>query len=241
MFEIKEIVNDQKNNFKSYEIITNNQKIVGSFYAYDNQSHLANKYLVINDNLITKEEVFSYIKLYFNKPLQVMIDSTNVNIINTLLNANFKLVRKCYELEVFKRDLLSKKYQEVSFLKTNKNENIYNKIAYTSYNYYKNTHESINPLNLSFEDYINLLPNNLYYHITKDNIINYVFEEDGELCYFGGTDNISFENFINSLLIKLFKYYSHMFFEIDSNDKVAIRMFNLFKKPKESYNTYILK
>ena len=122
MFEIKEIVNDQKNNFKSYEIITNNQKIVGSFYAYDNQSHLANKYLVINDNLITKEEVFSYIKLYFNKPLQVMIDSTNVNIINTLLNANFKLVRKCYELEVFKRDLLSRKYQEVSFLKTNKNE-----------------------------------------------------------------------------------------------------------------------
>ena len=70
---------------------------------------------------------------------------------------------------------------------------------------------------------------------------NYVFEDDGELCYFGGSDNISFENFINSLLIKLFKYYTHMFFEIDSNDKVAIRMFNLFKKPKESYNTYILK
>lgn len=241
MFKINGVVNKSKNSLEPYEIVTSSNEIVGSFFAYDNLNHQKNKYIVVNDNLINHEEVFSYIRTYFNKPLQVMIDSTKLNIINTLLNAKFELVRRCYELEVFKTDLLERNYEVVSFKKTDKNEDIYNEISYISYKHYRETHESINPLNLKFEEFKKLLPNNLYYYITKDNIINYVFEEDGELCYFGGSENKDFEVFINSLLIKLFKYYSHIFFEIDSTDKIALRMFNLFNKPNESYNTFILK
>lgn len=207
--------------------------------TYTNEFHKNHTYIKIND--IKKVKVGDLEVLVKDKPLQIGVYSNQLEVIDLLKKAGFILKRKCYEVEVTRKDL--KKPLEPTKGKgkfTKKGEKPYEKAAALVFEYYKKTHEPVSPLTVGLEKFKEILPEKVFYYEKEGQVLMAAFLENEEIAYLAGFENNLAEDFINDLLIYLFQYYEEIFFEADTTDPLATRLRDkFFVKSDVSYDTYI--
>ncbi|WP_299034829.1 hypothetical protein, partial [uncultured Anaerococcus sp.] len=117
--------------------------------TYTNEFHNKHTYIKIND--IKKVKIGDLEALAKGKPLQIGIESNQVEVIDLLKKADFIIKRKCYEVEATREDLKNPLEPKKCKGKiTKKSEKSYEKAAALNFEYYKKTHETVNPLTASF-------------------------------------------------------------------------------------------
>lgn len=210
---------------------------------YTNKYHQTNLYIV--GDLLTKEDdtALATLQHQTQKTLQCMTSSTNEQVISVLDFMGFCCVRKCYELEVSAHDLveISECNNENILCFTNEKTIEYDVCAYQMYQYYQQTHQPINPLTSTFEQFVDMLPNQVCYYLTGGEVTHVAFIEDNEIAYVYSNHLVSFKQFALQLVQWLFKKYDTICFEVDNVDDVAMLLKSLFKDcaSSETYDTYI--
>lgn len=96
------------------------------------------------------------------------------------------------------------------------------------FKYYKAAHESINPLTSSFEEFIELMPDEVLYTKANDIIQHAAFVESDEIAYVCSIDEKTFARFAFTIVNVLFEMYPSIVFEADNTDWAALTLKNLF-------------
>lgn len=211
--------------------------------TYTNKYHQTNLYLV--GNLLIKDDYteLATVQHQTKKTLQCMVSSTDEAVNKILEFMGFCCVRKCYELEVSASDLVeTSEFNDESILCfTNRKTIEYMTCAYQMYQYYQKTHQPINPLTATFEQFVDILPNQVCYYMMGEEVTHLAFVEDNEIAYVYSNDLASFKQFALQLVQWLLKKYDTICFEVDNIDEVAMTLKSLFKEPtcSETYDTYI--
>lgn len=207
--------------------------------TYTNEFHNKHTYIKIDD--IEKVNLSDLEALAKDRPLQIGIYSDQLDLIEFLKKADFILKRKCYEVEATEKDL--KKPLEPTKSKgklTKKGEEAFEKAAALVFAYYKRTHESVSSLTVGLEQFKEILPEKAFYYEEKGQVLMTALLENEEIAYLGGLDDSVEDDFINDLLVYLFKNYQEIFFEADNTDPLATRLREKFISEAEiSYDTYV--
>lgn len=207
-------------------------KILATIKTYRNQYHLRNCYIQFDLNENEKVSDASILQTIADEkkcPLQAMIASSEIQKANFLKEQGFKKVRVCYDLEFEKSDLLSvESFQQMTIFKANRGDANYLSCCEMLFKYYKATHESINPLTSPFEDFIELLPDEVFYAKDNDMIQHAAFVESDEIAYVCSNDEKTFERFALTIVNVLFEVYPTVIFEADNTDWAAMTLKNLF-------------
>lgn len=206
---------------------------------FTNEFHNKHTYIKIND--IKKVKVGDLEALAKEKPLQIGIDSDQLAVIEFLKKAGFILKRKCYEVEVTREDLknsLGTKKLETKL--TSKGEKPYEKASELIFKYYQKTHEDVSPLTVGLEKFKEILPDQAFYYEKEGQVLMAAFLENEEIAYLAGFEEKLADEFINDLLIYLFKNHQEIFFEADTTDPLAYNIKEKFiLKSEISYDTYV--
>ena len=92
-----------------YEVCHRNE-FIGTLETYSNPHHLTNCYIKLNlirlDSSISME-LFTRLRAVVGKPIQAMLDSTEISQIEFLTAAGFTCKRKCYKVEATAHDFIS--------------------------------------------------------------------------------------------------------------------------------------
>lgn len=207
--------------------------------TYTNKFHKNHTYIKIND--IKKVKVGDLEVLVKDKPLQIGIDSDQLAVIDLLKKAGFILKRKCYEVEVTREDLknpLGTKKLETKL--TSKGEKPYEKASELIFKYYQKTHEDVSPLTVGLEKFKEILQDQAFYYEKEGQVLMAAFLENEEIAYLAGFEDNLADDFINDLLIYLFKNHQEIYFESDNTDPLATRLRNKFQvKFDLTFDTYI--
>ena len=219
-------------------------KILATFKTYRNQHHLRNCYIQfdLNDNEnMSDASIFQMIADEKKCPLQAMIASSETQKANFLKGQGFKKVRVCYELEVEKDDLfVTEPFQEMGILKANHGDADYLSCCEMLFEYYKVTHEAINPLTSPLEDFIALIPDDVLYIMNHGEIQHAAFVEDDEIAYVSSINEKTFARFALTVVNILFEVYPSIIFEADNTDWVAMTLKNLFNvESTVTFDTWI--
>lgn len=159
-------------------------------------------------------------------PLQMMIDHEETDKRDFIKNNGFKRMRVCYGMSVRKRDMLKKCIAKLDLFHAKEGDEKYFELAKIYFEYYKKTHESINPLTVDFDEFKNILTKDVYYN--DEDGMALAFVEDNEIAYVYTSDLDKADEFFYSLCEKLFNYYEEIFFEADDVDESAMRLKNIF-------------
>lgn len=212
--------------------IEENGKILATFKTYRNQHHLRNCYIQfdLNDDVkISDVAIFQTIANEKKSPLQAMIASSEIQKANFLKGQGFKKVRVCHEVEVEKNDLAAiESFQQMTIFKASRGDADYLSCCEMLFKYYKAAHESINPLTSSFEEFIELMPDEVLYTKANDIIQHAAFVESDEIAYVCSIDEKTFECFAFTIVNVLFEMYPSIVFEADNTDWAALTLKNLF-------------
>lgn len=207
--------------------------------TFVNEFHNKHTYIKIND--IKKVKVADLEDLAKDAPLQIGIYSDQLEVIDLLKKAGFILKRKCYEVEVTREDLknpLGTPRLETKL--TRKGEIAFEKASDLVFKYYKKTHESVSPLTVGLEKFKEILPDQAFYYEKEGQVLMAAFLENEEIAYLAGFEEKLADEFINDLLIYLFKNYEEIFFEADNTDPLAYNIKEKFVlKTEISYDTYV--
>lgn len=207
--------------------------------TFVNEFHNKHTYIKIND--IKKVKVADFEGLAKDRPLQIGVYSDQLYLIDFIKKEGFILKRKCYEVEVTEKDL--KKPLEPTKGKgklTKKGEKPYEKAATLVFEYYKKTHEPVSPLTVGLEKFKEILPEKVIYYEKEGQVLMAAFLENEEIAYLAGFEEKLADEFINDLLIYLFKHYEEIFFEADTTDPLATKLRNKFvEKSDLTFDTYI--
>ena len=96
------------------------------------------------------------------------------------------------------------------------------------FEYYKVTHEAINPLTSPFEEFIELMPDEVLYAKEHYEIQHAAFVEGDEIAYVSSNNEQTFARFAFTVVNMLFEVYPSIIFEADNTDWVAMTLKNLF-------------
>lgn len=207
--------------------------------TFTNKFHKNHTYIKIND--IRKVKLDDLEALAEERPLQIGVYSNQLDLIDFIKKAGFVLRRKCYEMEVCREDLkypLNPPKTEGKLAR--KGENFYDKACELIFSYYKKTHESVSPLTVGFEEFKEILPEEAFYYEKEGQVPMVAFLENEEIAYIAGFEEKLADEFINDLLIYLFKKHQEIFFESDNTDPLATKLKNKFvEKSDLTYDTYI--
>lgn len=196
--------------------------------TYKNHFHNQNIYLEfdIEDMKNINTDTFKTISKENHAPLQMMIDSEDTKKIDFIKENGFKRMRVCYSMTVRKTDMLSKDISVLKLLHTKEGEAIYDELAKIYFDYYKKTHESINPLSVDFDEFKEILTKEVYYN--DESGMSLAFVEEDEVAYVYTSNLDKADEFFKSLCEKLFNDYEEIFFEADDVDQSAMHLKNLF-------------
>lgn len=207
--------------------------------TYTNEFHNKHTYIKIDD--LEKVNLSDLEALVKDRPLQIGIYSDQLDLIEFLKKAGFILKRKCYEVEVTREDLknpLGTPRLETKL--TSKGELAYEKASDLLFKYYKKTHKNVSPLTVGLEKFKEILPDQAFYYEKEGQVQMAAFLENEEIAYLAGFEEKLADEFINDLLIYLFKHYEEIFFEADTTDPLATRLKNKFvEKTDLTFDTYI--
>lgn len=217
----------------------------GFIQMYDNPYHKRNCYIKLNlerlDPTISAV-LFNKLMKIVNRPLQVMINSGDTQTAAFLTAGGFQCKRKCYEVEVYEKDLIGAAAQS-SLLCAHPGEPEYDSCCKIMYEYYMKSHEAINPWTAEFTDFCEKLPAEVIYEINNGKIVNLAFVEDNEIAYIYTADRDSFGPFAASLIGWLFSSgHETICFESDDCDWAAMQLRAMFaNQDEESFDTYVYK
>lgn len=222
------------------KIFSESSEIV-SIRCYKNKFHSRNVYLDLTINNFDSEATkqgFELLKNKYKVPLQVILDSEDLDKIKTLENAGFSLARTTYEMNI-KREQVQNQLlfsESLDDLETSKASIEAINLLYKDYAI---KHESINPLTASLEEFSNSVPTNIIYYKSHPN--NFAFVEDNEIAYIHIEDSDRGLKFFNDLLVKMLGDFDNVIMEVDDTDKDAMRCKNLINiEAEEVYLTYLL-
>lgn len=232
------------NKLYEYYCVLGNNNILGYFIAYNNIFHPNNKYIYPIEqtfSVINEREIFIKISNFFNKSLQLMIDSNQKEIIKELNKIGFILKRQSFEREFKFKDLRKDKNLKIIKLEIiNKESKYFNEASKIAFNHYVKTHKEINAFSNTLTHFRTILPNEVICQINNDKIINLAFVDKNELCYFGSENEKEFDSFVESMVAYSFSKYQTIIIEVDSTDLLALKVNSYFiDNHKDSFDTYI--
>lgn len=172
------------------------------------------------------KDTFKDISKENHAPLQMMLDGNETEKRNFIKEHGFKRARVCYSMTVRKSDMLSKDISGLKLLHAKEGEAIYDELAKIYFDYYKNTHKSINPLSVDFDEFKEILTKEVYYN--DESGMSLASVEDNEIAYVYTSNLDKADEFFKSLCEKLFNDYEEIFFEADDVDQSAMHLKNLF-------------
>ncbi len=207
--------------------------------TFTNKFHNNHTYIKIND--IRKVKLDDLEDLVEERPLQIGVYSDQLDLIDFIKRAGFILKRKCYEVEATRKDLKNPLVTPRLETKlTSKGELTFKKAIDLLFKYYKKTHEDVSPLTVGLEEFEKNLPEKAFYYEKEGQILMAAFLENEEIAYIVGFEENLADEFINDLLIYLFKNHQEIYFESDNTDPLATRLRDKFiKKSDLSFDTYI--
>lgn len=207
--------------------------------TYTNEFHNKHTYIKIDD--LEKLNLSDLEDLAKDRTLQIGVYSDQLDLIDFIKKAGFILKRKCHEVEVTEKDLkkpLEPTKGKGKFAK--KGEKPYEKAVALIFEYYKKTHEPVSPLTVGLEKFKEILPEKVFYDEKEGQVLLAAFLENEEIAYLAGFEEKLADEFINDLLIYLFKHYEEIFFEADTTDPLATKLRNKFvEKSDLTFDTYI--
>ena len=187
--------------------------------THRNDFHKKNIYIDFENEDISSMLSFRALADKFGAPLQIMLEGKDDLKRNFILQNDFKLVRTCYSCEFYSSDLKIAP-SDTKIMTTVKNR----EFSWNYYNHYKKIHQAINPLTASFEEFVEILPNEVYFVDEK----NFAFVEDNEIAYVLCEENCAGDDFLLALCNTLFCKYETIVFEADDVDPIAMRLKNKF-------------
>lgn len=239
------------NDSNAFDIVLDNSnanicvdgRSIGTINYSINPYHAEHYYLKLNlqyyDAALSKK-IFNMLGKKLNKPMQVMISSSEQSVISFLSAAGFLCKRKCYEVEASAQDYVGEKTKH-SVPVARKESPVYDKCCKMMLERYVLTHAKVSPWTGSAEQFFENLPETVFYEIDGRQIINLAFIEDNEIAYVCGCDIPRFVVFVQSIITKLLAEHKSVVFEADDCDEYAMALKNLFAdKTDESFDTYIL-
>ena len=193
-----------------------------------NHFHKKNIYIdfVLDDMKNINRDSFKAISEENHAPLQMMIDGDDTKKKDFIEENGFNRVRTCYGMSVRRDDLIRKETAKINLLLAKEGDEKYCELAKIYFEYYKKTHESINPLTVDFDEFKNILTKDVYYN--EEDGMALAFVEDNEIAYVYASDIAKADEFFYSLCEKLFNDYEEIFFEADDVDESAMRLKNIF-------------
>ncbi len=218
------------------------EESIGKVRLYGNSFHSQNQYIRLD--LFRYESslalpLFSLLYQTIKKPLQVMVSSDNSEQVDFLLAGGFACKRKCYEVEVTSKDYSPSNTAFPPGI-AKRGEPEYAVCCRLLYDYYKGTHEAINPLTADLAAFCEDLPVGVFYAKSGNQIQHFAFVEENEIAYIGSMDADHIQPFAESVASRLFAEYESICFECDDCDIAAMALKSLFHiEPQKSYDTYI--
>ena len=209
--------------------------------TYTNKFHSKNLYIKIKDINQIKPEDFDKLIKKSDKALQIGLYSDQTDVIAFLKKCGFSLRRITYELEVGKADLKNPLIdKDLKLKKTTKDQKSYHICLKLLYDYYKKTHQDLNPLSLGLEEFARAIPEDALYYEEKGQIIFAAFLEGDEIAYLAGFDFKNPKDLIEATLLEAYKTNDKIFFEADTTDPLASMLKDFFKENSEpTYETYV--
>ena len=206
---------------------------------YRNKYHAAHLYLRIQDGESIDPSVFQALMKEYSCPLQVMVPSQSEGLVSLLTDSGFQVMRRCYEVEASKRDLLSCLPPFVTELPSaQKGSAEYAVCAKMMFDHYTETHAKVNPLTASLDEFVDSLPAVVAYDPERSAA---AFLEGNEIAYVCSRRRDEFSVFAQRLLACLFNRYDRICFEADDTDWAAMALKSMFStKPDPSFDTYVL-
>ena len=223
-------------------IVYQNECRIGSLRLYDNPHHMHNCYVKLKlDELDTEisAELFKELRKIAGRPLQVMVDSDDAELIAFLLAGGFVCRRKCNEVEADIKDYIGGQ-ADAPLEHFRIGEPNYEKACRMLFAHYAETHKAVNPWTADYETFCDALPEDMIYSKQGAEIVSVAFVEENEIAYVCGVDKNSFAEFARSLVCTMLEKYETICFESDDCDWAAMLLKSLFKNQEEtSYDTYV--
>lgn len=189
------------------------------FKTYRNSFHNKNIYIDFGNEDMRSLPPFRDLANRYGAPLQLMLDGKDLIKRDFVSSNGFKLMRTCYSCEFSSSDLQIAT-SHVKIMRTVKNS----EFSWVYYLHYKKMHQAINPLTASFEDFMKILPNEVYYLDEK----NFAFVEDNEIAYVLAEESLVGDDFLLALCQEIFNNHETIVFEADDVDSIAMKLKNIF-------------
>lgn len=224
-----------------YRVFCGNDDL-GTVETYNNDFHTQNCYLRFR--LRSYDREFAGILIpalgqYINRPLQVMLSSEEEEMADFLKAGGFRRVRRCFEMEVSKEDLIAAPLVDVPLSKCRKGEGIYSACCELLYGLYAETHRKVNPLTADFEAFCQCIPETVFCQEIHGQAVHFAFVEENEIAYMGSTEKEHFLPFIQSVAAELLSRFETISFECDDLDKTAMALKSLFRVEEDDFfDTY---
>lgn len=90
-------------------------------------------------------------------------------------------MRSCYSLEVTKDDLILQENRTIEICEANLEDEIYENLSKIYFDYYRNSHEAINPVSASFKEFKEILPEKIYY--SREGGMSFAIIQNNEIAY----------------------------------------------------------
>lgn len=210
---------------------------------YYKKFHSGHLYLDIEDCEIDtiRPSLFEELMDRSGKPLQVSVSSSRAQLVGLLKQSGFELKRRCYDMHVLTSDLvvpLPAKPQSLPMAHIG--TAAYDSCVEKMYQYYRDTHSTVNPLTCTQEEFSEILPQTAAYSKFKNKIDSAAFIEENEIAYLCSSSESGFLEFARSLISDLFDRYDSIVFEADDTDWAAMRLKAFFaQKDDVSFDTYV--
>ncbi len=216
---------------------------IGTVSLHHNKFHASTCHFSMNFSAYDvgfAREFGEHLSAIAQKPLQIMLDSDEIEKIRFLEAAGFQCKRKCYEAEVAAKDLVKKIPPAFPARQCHAGEPEYIACMQLLYHYYQDTHVKVSPLTASLDEFSEKVPKMAYYMQEAGAVKQAIFVDDNELAYCCSADIKEFEHFAAAVAGELFSRYSNIFFEADDCDPAAMKCLAMFQiNLKSSYDTYI--
>lgn len=216
---------------------------LGFIELYDNPQHTTNCYVKMELSsweTSISEELWRKLKEIAGRPLQVMVDSSNVAITDFLTAGGFVCKRKCYEVDACVADYVGG-IVDMDFCYCAAGDQDYESCCQMMYHHYLDTHKAINPWTADYETFCTKLPKTAVYAKTDNSILSIAFIESNEIAYVCSSDEQHFHRFAQSLISSMFTEHDRIIFECDDCDRAAMILKNLFVNQGDTgFCTFVL-
>lgn len=219
------------------------EQYIGTIKLYNNPNHMCNCYLKLDMKCLDAAigtGLFKEIKAIADRPLQVMVDSTDEATIAFLTAGGFVGKRRCYEVDASADEYIGGNANMQLFY-TYASDMEYEQCCSMLFDYYVETHKAVNPWTADYETFRYSMPTDVVFAKQDGEIIALAFVEGNEIAYVCGIDKRIFEDFARCLVGAMFKRYETICFECDDCDWAAMTLKSMFIDQDEtSFDTYIL-